>query len=313
MKWPFYFGIAVPFVLIFVFNIAIFFVVVWSLTRMTHRKKKWSEEKQKMNKEYKKLAVIILTLSVLFGLGWAFGFLIPTDLHSDGVVVSTVAQYIFSILVGFHGVLIFILYCLRSPEVRQEWSRWFVKYVCCFESTKPPLTSTNATTSKPRRVLESPSGESYFLQSVDKHNPVYDSEENVFLGTTSSTYVQPYEPTSEKRPMEDTVDVKLDRSLGSMDALSYASETLLLDFTKVEDQTDEDEEDDDFTLLQELNTRFNINSNSETVEFATTSFTGTVDVGNAHGHPMTEKLEGDREGVCNGRRDTSDEHEMTVI
>ncbi len=177
VKWPFYFGIAAPFVLIFVFNVATFFVVMWSLARSTSQQKKWTEAKQ-MSKEYKKLAVIAFTLSVLFGLGWAFGFLIPTNLHSDGVVVSTIAQYIFSIAVGFHGVLIFLVYCLRSPEVRQEWSRWFVKYGCCFKPTKPPRTLTQTTGSKPRITLESPSGEKGFLHLGDKRNPIFDGEDD---------------------------------------------------------------------------------------------------------------------------------------
>lgn len=325
VKWPFYFGIVAPFVLIFIFNVLIFIVVVWSLLKSTHQRKKLTELKLKMINEYKKLAVIVFTLTILFCFGWAFAFLIPTDLHNDGVVISTVAQYIFSVLVGFHGVLIFILYALRSPEVRQVWKYWFVKYVCCFEPPPQPLTSTRTTTGKPRWLPESESGDSYFLQFGDKQNPVYDSHENVYLEATSSTYVRPVSP--ERQPMETIVENNLDKSLGSLDALSYASETLLLDFTQAEDQTDDsDEGDEGFTILQELEAQFNIYHPPEDVQFATTSFSygDNADAVNKElpdGQPVEGEVPNRQPVVAetgvelrNGRRvESINEHELTAI
>ncbi len=324
VKWPFYFGIVLPFVLVYFFNIAVFFIVVYSLLKTTHQRQKLSETRQKLSTEYKKLAVIVFILSVLFGLGWTFAFLIPTDLHSDGVIISTVAQYIFSILVGFHGVLIFLLYCLRSQEVRQEWSRWFTKYVCCFEPPQAPHTLTRSTVGRPKRIIESNSGDSYFLRSGNKHNPMYESQENGFLEATGSTFVQPVAEMDVS-----AVGSALDNN---MDALSYASETLLLDFSTVKGQSDEDSDDEDgFTILQELNAKFF--PSPEKLEFVTTSFdspsqditpegvahtTDTVESKTPRERPFVEITSGDTEELGNGPRDIKPhdavaEYKLTVM
>ena len=66
---------------------------------------------------------IAMILSLLFGLGWAFGLIGTSSLPAG---VSIPAQYIFSIFIGFQGVLLFVLHAIRSPDSREEWKRgWY--------------------------------------------------------------------------------------------------------------------------------------------------------------------------------------------
>lgn len=66
--------------------------------------------------------LIAAVLSLLFGLGWAFGLIGTSSLPEE---VFVPAQYIFSIFVGLQGVFIFILHALRSSDAREEWKRWW--------------------------------------------------------------------------------------------------------------------------------------------------------------------------------------------
>ena len=71
--------------------------------------------------------LIAVVLSLLFGLGWAFGLIGTSSLPEEAY---TPAQYIFSIFMGAQGVLIFILHAVRSQEARQEWKKWWYTVTC---------------------------------------------------------------------------------------------------------------------------------------------------------------------------------------
>ena len=75
--------------------------------------------------------LIAAILSLLFGLGWAFGFIGTTSLPPS---VYVPAQYIFSIFIGIQGVLIFILHAIRSADSREEWKRWWYTLTCRSET-----------------------------------------------------------------------------------------------------------------------------------------------------------------------------------
>ncbi len=66
--------------------------------------------------------LIVVVLSLLFGLGWAFGLIGSSSLPEE---VFIPAQYIFSIFVGLQGVFIFFFHGIRSPDAREEWKRWW--------------------------------------------------------------------------------------------------------------------------------------------------------------------------------------------
>ncbi len=134
-------------------------------------------------KELRNLIVIGTSLSVLFGLGWVFGLLaqIPQPL------LSSIAQYIFSVCVGFQGTLIFVLHGLRSADVRRVWKQCFYKIICCVPT--PPGLLTNYTSSQlpsplrktaPITVLSQPTPPEISLgASRHSENPVYQSTETL--------------------------------------------------------------------------------------------------------------------------------------
>jgi hypothetical protein len=77
-------------------------------------------------KPYKK-AVIAFVLAVMFGIGWIFGVL-GSDLGQGPL--SQVFQFVFIFIVGFQGLLIFLLHPCRSKDVRSEWKKWFYYATC---------------------------------------------------------------------------------------------------------------------------------------------------------------------------------------
>ena len=68
--------------------------------------------------------IIAVTLSVLFGLGWGIGLLATQDIYTNKTVRDLFAA-LFVIVTAFHGLFIFIMQCLRSNEVRNNWKQWF--------------------------------------------------------------------------------------------------------------------------------------------------------------------------------------------
>ena len=81
--------------------------------------------------EFRRNALVGLILAVTFGLGWIFGLLGTTDLPN---AVRLPSVYLFTILVGTQGLLIFVLRVLRSNDVRSEWKKWFYILTCRIDS-----------------------------------------------------------------------------------------------------------------------------------------------------------------------------------
>ena len=72
-----------------------------------------------------------LALSLLFGLGWAFG--LPATEGIDSVSVRTAFQVLFIIVTAFQGLYIFIMQCLtgsNAVDAKKEWQRWFYFITC---------------------------------------------------------------------------------------------------------------------------------------------------------------------------------------
>ena len=80
--------------------------------------------------------MIALGLSLLFGMGWAFGLLASSDLPP---AVHYPAEWTFTLMAAFLGVYLFVLYVLRSQEARKAWKRWLF----CQCKRKPGVPSTN--------------------------------------------------------------------------------------------------------------------------------------------------------------------------
>ncbi|XP_064387646.1 adhesion G-protein coupled receptor G6-like isoform X2 [Halichondria panicea] len=126
-EWPFYFGFILPFVIIYVFNWIVFVAIMVSICKHFRNLQSLNESSVRQQlRNVKKNLVIAMCLSVVLGLGWGLGLL---STSSDLVELSFTFQVIFSIFVGSQGVLVFILYGLRSTEFRQTWIKRFNKYI----------------------------------------------------------------------------------------------------------------------------------------------------------------------------------------
>lgn len=89
------------------------------------RKNRLNEAKTKgRGSDTKQQFRIAITIAVLFGLGWIFGLL---GTQSLPVYINTPFQIVFTTLVGFQGLFIFLLYVVFSPNARKEWKRWILR------------------------------------------------------------------------------------------------------------------------------------------------------------------------------------------
>ena len=123
-KIPFYIGTIVPIVLIFCFNWIMYIIIMVSICRRLHSAAKITNTDLSL----RQLARTAVVLSVVLGLGWAFGLLqtsVPEDSTSAAMITLTVFQVLFSLLVGLQGVLMFGFYGIGNKKVREVWKKWF--------------------------------------------------------------------------------------------------------------------------------------------------------------------------------------------
>ena len=108
-----YYGLLVPIGLIIVHNIVTFILVVRSLINSDMGGNANKKKKTQMQKLSCRLQNAVC-MSVLLGLSWGFGFL-------SIAFPSFVYQLIFCIANSFQGFLVFMLFCVRSADVRKAW------------------------------------------------------------------------------------------------------------------------------------------------------------------------------------------------
>ena len=77
--------------------------------------------------------LVAVTLSILFGLGWGLGLLATEKVYASAI--KDLFASLFVILTTPQGLLIFIVHCLRSRDIRRVWTSWF-KFATCKEITK---------------------------------------------------------------------------------------------------------------------------------------------------------------------------------
>lgn len=126
---PFYLGMIVPFLIIYIFNWIVFVVIFTSLLRKGCKNKtkeaikKGRNKKEKKNSQVKQQLLVAVTLSILFGLGWGAGLLATDKVHVSAL--RDIYAFLFVILSSLQGLFIFIMHCLRSSDVRSVWAGWF--------------------------------------------------------------------------------------------------------------------------------------------------------------------------------------------
>ncbi|XP_035678265.1 adhesion G-protein coupled receptor G2-like [Branchiostoma floridae] len=126
---PLYYAFMLPAGLIILFNLVVFILIVKELyfkrtkSAITLRKsKKATGPPPPRHKETLQRFRVAITIFVVLGLTWAFGFLAISG-------ARTVFAYLFCIFNSLQGFLIFIFFCVRQKEVRD---RWFFLCATCF-------------------------------------------------------------------------------------------------------------------------------------------------------------------------------------
>ena len=120
---PFYVGIIVPFVAIYLSNWVVFLIIIGSLLQKTITSSKRGGERKQEMKKWKQQLMIAITLSIVFGLGWGIGLPATQALHTTAV--RNTFSILFVLLTAFQGLLIFIMRCTRSTEVVKQWKECF--------------------------------------------------------------------------------------------------------------------------------------------------------------------------------------------
>ena len=124
---PYYIGVLVPFGSIYIFNWVMFILTMTALTKRPALNTINSSKYQKWKKNF----WVAVCLSVLFGLAWSLGLL-----ASNGIpkAFATIFECAFTFLLASQGILLLIIYCLTSPEVRKSWKQLLLRGCCCCRS-----------------------------------------------------------------------------------------------------------------------------------------------------------------------------------
>ena len=150
-----------------------FVVIMVALCMHSRRTAVMSAKDTNMKSVIAKHLLIAVVLSLLFGLGWAFGLIGTSSLPEEAY---TPAQYIFSIFMGIQGVLIFLFHAIRSPEAREEWKKWWYTATCRRNSYElKRRASFTVTNSSRTRTLETSTA------VLEKSMPYHEAEEVVPL------------------------------------------------------------------------------------------------------------------------------------
>ena len=148
---PFYIGTIVPVVVIYLFNCVLFVIIFASLIKKSRQSKNKNDESGG-NKNYKLVKqqfIAALSLAVLFGLGWGFGFL-STGAFKEIDPFRRTMEIIFIFLTSFQGLFVFLFQCVYSKAVRDIWVGWFSRVVLKRAVTRRTSNFTS-TTSKARK------------------------------------------------------------------------------------------------------------------------------------------------------------------
>ena len=99
-----------------------FVIIVFSIFKQMHHMTSQTGNKT-LEANLKKRLLLLVILSLLFGLGWGIGLFTTNSLPVHWLRFSF--QIIFVVLTSFQGLFIFILYGIRLLKVRRVWLKWF--------------------------------------------------------------------------------------------------------------------------------------------------------------------------------------------
>ena len=113
----------VPFLIIYIFNWMVFFIIIFSLLRKTWTSKNFKKKQENISFVRQQL-IIVTVLSIFFGLGWGIGLIATQDIYDNKLGRDIVAA-LFVIITAFHGLFLFVMHCLHSKDVRNLWKQVF--------------------------------------------------------------------------------------------------------------------------------------------------------------------------------------------
>ncbi|KAI3352950.1 hypothetical protein L3Q82_019517, partial [Scortum barcoo] len=133
-----------PVCLIIILNVFFFIVTVWKLAQ------KFTSLNPDLSSLHKIKAFTVTAIAqmCILGLMWVFGAFLFED--------SPVAAMIFTVLNSLQGVMVFIMHCLLSKQVREEYAHFF-SCICTPEKKRySGFSSTNPSSSQSQSLTVSP-------------------------------------------------------------------------------------------------------------------------------------------------------------
>ncbi|XP_030839663.1 adhesion G-protein coupled receptor G6-like [Strongylocentrotus purpuratus] len=109
--WPLICGLLIPIGVVMIFNVVIYVRVLMRLNKTVKGRHLDKTEKRQRIRRFQNAVCIW----ILMGLTWSLGYL------SIIQQASALVQGIFTVLNSLQGFLIFMLYCVRQPQVREIW------------------------------------------------------------------------------------------------------------------------------------------------------------------------------------------------
>ncbi len=182
--------------------------------------------------DYRKIFFVAMILSVNFGLGWIFGLLV-TSQYPEPLYITFIV--IFSLFVGFQGILIFFLHCIRNQNARQTWRVWFY-VLCCCENVRNAQTLSNNSYSKPSGVTPAMRRKNYNSSGVPEH-----SSEMKIMPSLAQKYFTSSVVESETGNIDSPLHESntMETYLGADDLASPVMDmTNIFDFTTVDEKTE---------------------------------------------------------------------------
>ncbi|XP_041475004.1 uncharacterized protein LOC121423655 isoform X2 [Lytechinus variegatus] len=168
--WPLIGGLLIPVGLIMIFNFVIFVRVILRLNKTIKGKQLDKTEKRQRLRRFQN-AVCIL---ILMGLTWAVGYL------SIIQPAAEVVQGVFTILNSLQGYFIFMLYCVRQPQVRRAWRSQFS---CCLPKSFGASSAFTSTSGQTNSTFKNSSAR-LIAQRGQQNRLLANSESNGFRPET---------------------------------------------------------------------------------------------------------------------------------
>ncbi|XP_052814005.1 adhesion G-protein coupled receptor G6-like [Mya arenaria] len=130
---PLLYAFIIPIAVVILANLIVFTLVMCNLLRRNTNTMKSNQSELKMASLHFQAAVSIF---VILGLSWVFGFLTVDD-------TRIVFHYLFAIFNAFQGLFIFLLFTLREKKIRNAWRK-----LCCPKSVYKSTTGSEEHTGK---------------------------------------------------------------------------------------------------------------------------------------------------------------------